>query len=128
MKYVQTTDYGNLQEIAVTFDSPETNDLPVRTVTYYNKEEKTFKVISVEKTKTTTTAEESVKDIPSPFVDTKYIPGIAVESVLKTDKTLSAVISNIHSTSTTLSSSKTVSVDVQTISEKAVKYMVILDV
>lgn len=129
VKYVQTTDYGNLQEIAVTFDSPETDDKPVRTVTYYNKEEKTVKVISVEQIKTTTTpTEETVQAIPSPFVDTKYIPGIVVENVIKTDKTLNAVISNIRSTSTVLSSSKTVSVDVQTISEKAVKYTVILDV
>lgn len=38
VKYVQTTDYGTLQEIAVTFDSPETDSLPVQTISYYNQQ------------------------------------------------------------------------------------------
>lgn len=48
--------------------------------------------------------------------------------MIKTDKTLNAVITKIQSTSTVLSTSTTVSAEVQTISEKAVKYTVVLDV
>lgn len=48
--------------------------------------------------------------------------------MIKTDQTLNAVMTSIHSTSTALSSSKTVSVDVQIISEKAVKYTVVVEV
>jgi len=42
-------------------------------------------------------------------IDTKIIPGFAVETVMEKDKSLKAVISNIHSSSTAFESAITVS-------------------
>ncbi len=47
VKFVQTTDYGKVQQIVLTFDSEESDKKPVQSVVFFNKEDGTAKVISV---------------------------------------------------------------------------------
>ncbi len=56
------------------------------------------------------------------------IPAVSIETAIQTDIGLQTVISNIHTTQTTLATATTVSVEQQTISESIIKYDVVLEV
>ncbi len=136
-------DYGTVEEIQMVFVSDKPHKLPVHSVAYYHKEDSTVKVVSLQQIttviqkeitviegETTVTQEETSSGevaTPMPQPDIKFIPGFVVESVIESDKSLKAVMTTIHAV-TTLSTATTVSAEVQTISDKAVKYTVVVDV
>ena len=65
--------------------------------------------------------------VSHPIIPTTVIPSVSIEQAIQTDKGLQTVISNIHTTQTTLATATTVSVEHQTISKEVTKYTVVLE-
>jgi hypothetical protein len=124
VKYVQTTDYGQLQQIAITFEHQITKT-SVQSVVFFNKTDKSVDVVSVTPIQAPHPGQPSDPS-PAPH-PVSFIPGFAVPNAVQSDKGLQTVITTIHSSNTQLTTATTVSAEVQTISENVTKYTVVLD-
>ena len=113
-------DYGTIQEIQLVFKSEKEHLHPVQTIAFFNKTDSTVKVVHLEQTEKANATEDITTDVAvaiKPYVETKFIPGFAVQTAIETDKTLKSVITSIQTTNTVYSTATTVSAEVSTISE-----------
>ena len=84
---MRKVDFGTVEEIQFVFESEKKGEAPVHSVAYFNKTDRTVKVVAVTQI---TTKDELIKQptvrapaVPAiPTVEVKFIPGFAVQTVL----------------------------------------------